>query len=389
MRGSPGFLELTRREPYRIFFPLGILGAMLGTALWLGVALGAWPYDARLHGLIQIEAFGAAYVVGFLLTALPKFCRAPTASFGELFWMVLAFLAAQSSMLAGSVLVSQLSFALLMSLVSLFVSRCKRTGTAAVPASFEFVSAGILCGISGASLLALDMGMFTQFGRLLLQQGMLPSFIVAVGGFLGPRLMGRVESTPAIVRLRGSGPSGDVAASTALPLHLLWMTGLIITFIAELNGLFRLAYALRALLVIAALKRFNALGLPTNKTLIAKIIALALFLLPVGLLAVSVFPENAASCLHVTYIGSFSLIMLGIGAQITSSHGGDPEFWARRRLSMHAMVLLLLGAMLIRVTSSWTGAWYLNGLALASTLLLGALFLWTTNLARLLARAPG
>src|SRR5437868_10621732 len=68
-------------DPYRIFFPLGIILGAAGVSIWplyyYGVTEG---YSGRAHALVQTDGFLYAFVVGFLLTAIPRFTGTETPS---------------------------------------------------------------------------------------------------------------------------------------------------------------------------------------------------------------------------------------------------------------------------------------------------------------------
>src|SRR5438270_12458909 len=61
-------------DPYRIFFPLGIVLGVMGVAIWplyyYGVTEG---YSGRAHAFVQTSGFLYAFIIGFLLTAIPRF----------------------------------------------------------------------------------------------------------------------------------------------------------------------------------------------------------------------------------------------------------------------------------------------------------------------------
>src|SRR5215470_13904226 len=61
-------------DPYRIFFPLGILLGTAGVSIWplyyYGITQG---YSGRAHAFVQTCGFLYAFMVGFLLTAIPRF----------------------------------------------------------------------------------------------------------------------------------------------------------------------------------------------------------------------------------------------------------------------------------------------------------------------------
>src|SRR5580692_3915357 len=61
-------------DPYRVFFPLGILLGAMGVAIWplyyYGVTEG---YSGRAHAFVQTDGFLYSFIIGFLLTAVPRF----------------------------------------------------------------------------------------------------------------------------------------------------------------------------------------------------------------------------------------------------------------------------------------------------------------------------
>src|SRR5215467_6399203 len=61
-------------DPYRIFFPLGIILGLMGVSIWplyyFGITQG---YSGRAHAFVQTDGFLYAFIVGFLLTAIPRF----------------------------------------------------------------------------------------------------------------------------------------------------------------------------------------------------------------------------------------------------------------------------------------------------------------------------
>jgi uncharacterized protein involved in response to NO len=81
-----------RSEPFRAFFPLGVLLGWVGIGHWLLYSVGMTAtYSCMLHGLVQTQAFLMAFAVGFLMTALPRRTQASPASAGEL-WLAAAAL---------------------------------------------------------------------------------------------------------------------------------------------------------------------------------------------------------------------------------------------------------------------------------------------------------
>src|SRR5262245_59030684 len=61
-------------DPYRIFFPIGIALGVFGVSIWpLYYYNFTQGYSGRAHALVQTNGFLYSFILGFLLTAIPKF----------------------------------------------------------------------------------------------------------------------------------------------------------------------------------------------------------------------------------------------------------------------------------------------------------------------------
>ena len=59
--------------PFRIFFPIGAVFALVGVALWpLYYAGAVAEYPSILHARLMIEGFMSSFIIGFLGTAGPR-----------------------------------------------------------------------------------------------------------------------------------------------------------------------------------------------------------------------------------------------------------------------------------------------------------------------------
>jgi uncharacterized protein involved in response to NO len=72
----------------RLFFASGALWSLIGVWLWpLFYAQQLGFYPNLFHARLMIEAFGGAFVVGFLGTAGPRMAKAPKLTPLELCWL--------------------------------------------------------------------------------------------------------------------------------------------------------------------------------------------------------------------------------------------------------------------------------------------------------------
>ena len=70
---APTDTSAWRREPYRVFFPLGLALAWAGVLHWLLHGLGLLAdYRPVFHSITQIQGFLMCFALGFLLTAIPR-----------------------------------------------------------------------------------------------------------------------------------------------------------------------------------------------------------------------------------------------------------------------------------------------------------------------------
>ncbi len=73
-------LKLFCAEPFRLFFPLGILLQFFGVSHWAFYYWGLIDsYSAYYHAFVQIQLYEMAFVLGFLAMSLPRFWEAPGA----------------------------------------------------------------------------------------------------------------------------------------------------------------------------------------------------------------------------------------------------------------------------------------------------------------------
>jgi uncharacterized protein involved in response to NO len=107
----PSTASRWRREPFRIFFPLGVLLAWIGIGHWLLYATGAAAtYSCMFHGLVQMESFMMAFAIGFLLTALPRRTQTPPPTAAELALLVAALVIITVAALLERWVVTQLAY---------------------------------------------------------------------------------------------------------------------------------------------------------------------------------------------------------------------------------------------------------------------------------------
>ncbi len=383
---APVRLEALRRDPWRAFFPLGVLLGWAGVVHWLAYALGASArYDAVFHATAQIQGFLTSIALGFLFTFVPRRTATAPPSLATLAAGLVAPIAVTVLAWEQEWTAAQLVWAACIALVAGFVARraLGRSGSQRLPPVFVWVPVALLAGIGGAIAVAAAAALGPRevpelwlLGRGLVLQGFVAALVVGVGGTMLPTLT-RGEP-PRLALGGGPGRSGQVAAA------LLFLA----SFPLEVLAAPRLGLALRAAAAGGVLVGASSLWRPPAVPgLHRRLIWLAAWLLPAGWVVAAAMPEQRSAALHVTFIGSFALLALSVSLHVALSHGGDPAALGGRPWQVRWMGVLLVAAaasrLLVGLDPARARAWL--GLAAACFLLATVAWAW---LAAPAVRAP-
>lgn len=311
-------VEALRREPFRLFFPLGVVLAWAGVGHWLAYALG-WTatYSCQGHATVQIEGFLLAFASGFLLTAIPRRTNTPPAALGTIAALaslqvttVVAALAGRWGMTAAT------GIAQLGMLVTVAATRMRAPGARRPPPGFVLIPLALVQGVAGAVLVAGAAhgwgGTAERLGRLLVEQGLFVCLVMGVGSLVLP-LMAGAPPPPDL----GSSPRVARQAAAMAAAGLL----IVATFGAEVAGSARLAPIVRGLTVAAVLSiAGGAARRPQRPGWNRALTWTALWLVPAGLVASGLVPDYRVPVLHVTFIGGFAVLAFGVATHVTASH---------------------------------------------------------------------
>lgn len=335
-------------EPYRLFFFSGAVWSIIGVALWpLYYSQQFGFYPSFVHARIMIEAFGAAFVVGFLGTAGPRMATAPKLTPLELFWLFALHQACGISHLTLHMAWGDMFFiALLGSLLLCLVIRVVKFRKEAPPPQLLLALTGLICGITGASFLLSNATLLDpqrlRLANLLLYQGLLLPPVLGIGAFVFPRMLG--------------GDFGDpkTAAQSRTKLIRAVMAAvlLIVSFILESSGQIILGYALRALVAAVYLlmevrwKTAQSGSLTTG-------LFWSLILGWLGLALAGFFYTQHVSVEHLLYIGGFGMLMLIVGSRVLFGHSGDLDGFFVKSKWVRFLVFLGVLAAITRATPAW------------------------------------
>jgi uncharacterized protein involved in response to NO len=360
------------REPYRLFFPLGVICGMAGVAIWPLYAFGVTAtYSGRAHALVQTVGFLYSFVAGFLLTAIPRLTvtRPPG-------------LPAQA-MLAAAIIVSVVAserqaFALAtgaflvahLLVVSLAATRYLRRQQQP-PSSFVLVGLGLAAGLAGAIV---NVGVATEIvaplwdvlGRRLLTEGMMLLLVMGVGGFLGPRLLGFPPPATSAARAAAYAAAG---------------VALLVSLVAEYG--FNAAWMAGVRAVLVSVVMFSTMRLwqrPVVHTTLSWCIWTGSWLTVAGGWLAAAAPRYRADFLHVLFIGGFTVLILGVGTRVVLSHGGYGTAAEQRSWPLRLGLTFGLVAMLARLGAPFAPRSFFEHLAFAALFWLAAMLVWLVGI---------
>lgn len=376
MSSFVGF-EVLRKDPFRVFFPVGVLVGIFGSMLW---PLAAWKpevfgYPSEGHRYLMIAGFLLAFVIGFLMTAIPRFTKTSTCSGIELISAIFLFALSHGAFLFLGIKVFFAGTALsVLVLVRFGLSRlAKRKDNP--PSTFIFVGAGILllgvCSI-------LSMFNWNSQADLLIKnlffQGSVLCLIIGVGSRLLPGIFGWAE----IISEQRRIYERPIPYLKVVPKGLfVCVVCLITSFFIETLYLEYLGQWIRAVLISTIATYYWRLHrFPRNKTFLTAFLWISgwCILLGVVLDVFGVLPR--ADALHLLFVGGFSLMTLMIASRVTIAHCGGSGLF-----NENSNILLLVGVLVIlsafgRILSALSPAGYLQSLGVFGLVWAVALVTW-------------
>lgn len=366
------------REPYRILFPVGWVLGVSGVALWpLFHYEIITVYPAVPHARIMIQGFAAAYLLGFLGTAMTHMLETPPLR------PCLSYLLAGGltlvCLLHGLRLFvwGDLLFAALLALFTSALWTRWRARNCMPPPGMIAVALGLGGAFAGALIQGVNhlhpLPDNTYFlSRLLLYQGFLLLPVMGVGATLLPSFTG-YNRTQTVPPARSRTATWNLRARS-------WVlfSGLILSsFIIESYGLIRAGYMLR----IATLTAFLHLHLPVWRShrmsgTPAWLNRLSFLALMAGYLAGALWPTYHLAWLHIVFISGFGLLILSVGSRVIWAHGGDAARCTKRHPALWWVFGFAALAMLTRVTADWMPAIRLSHYAYAAMAWIAGMALW-------------
>lgn len=332
-------------EPYRLFFLSGILFSIAGVAMWPLFFSGHFPfYPGVSHARVMIEAFGGAFVVGFLGTAGPRMLSAPRLKPWELVVLFALHLGNGLCHMRGLTLWGDVLFlALLTSFAASLGTRLLLFRKEWPPPAMLLAATGLACGIAGTMLWLnpawLEQPEIRRLAGLLLYQGFLLGPVMGVGIFLFPRLLGG-EFGENVTFRRMTLAAVALLASFAVEVWIHPAAGQILRTAAFIFALAHVPWR-RAKDAVSPGTLANAL----------RFLCLPLALL--GLVAPVFSPLQHIALEHLLFVGGFGLLCLIAASRVLFGHSGSLELFAKGSWIARGIVFATVLAALTRASANF------------------------------------
>ncbi len=374
-------------DPYRIFFPLGIILGVMGVSIWPLYYFGITEaYSGRAHAFVQTDGFLFSFIAGFLLTAIPRFTGTDAPSRNTQYVLATIVIVCAVAFEFHFFEIGNTAFiAAHVMLIALAMRRfLKRKQDP--PETFSFVGLGLIAGVLGALI---DAGIawnvvppsLDPLGKRLLTEGMVLLLVLGIGGFLGPRLLGFA----ALPKFVGIDPAQRVNGKILF--YKLAGLAVLLSLIAEYGfGFASMAFLRAAVATAVIVSTVQPWRQPAVRSTLAWCVWTAHWLVIMSLWLIAIAPLYRIDFLHVLFIGGFTLLILAIGTRVTLSHGGHSLTLERGSWPLRIGLSTGLVAMLARIGAPFAPTSYFEHLAFAALLWIAGIVFWGFHVVRWTSR---
>jgi len=364
-------MELLKRrisEPYRWFFPVGIILLIAGAGVWIPLLWNQDSYPILIHRFLMLNGFTSFFIAGFLMTAIPRFSGAGNAQLFEILIFNIVTLIGLIISISGNESYVSFISALQALLILLFIGRRILKRKQNPPFSFIFIFVGLILwlfsgiytGITGSDLL-----------KSLHYEGAIAAIIIGVGSRLIPGILGHVD----IVQMQRSAYEKPVPIYRTIPVSfVLLILGFILSyFMIELSGYFR-----AGIVAWIAIVYWKIFSLPKERTSLTWSIWISAWLIVLSFIFRAFAREGEIHVSHAFFLGGIVLLSLMIATRVIQSHGPKDKNLENIKL-LYVVTGLIVISMLTRVSAFYLPEQYLSHLSYGAFVLILAVIIWAVR----------
>jgi len=364
------------KNPFRLYFPIGILFGLWGIFLWVLFFYQKVSYPGIYHAEMMIFGFYTHIAMGFLMTAIPRFTGTNSMTRAELaiglglsiVFFIVAFRDLSRAYLP-FLFFAEISFLLAFFVRRLFIRQSNP------PPTFAFLFAGLVCAfIGGLAVLLnfLDITTLKINGYDLIYYGWTMGPMLGVGGMLIPRIVGYLnQQIQPVIHTK--------AIDSKRPYRVMGIWAcifLVSQFGFAIWQLDLFLYLRQLVLSVVFLKFWKIYKWPPNKGYLIKGLWLSSWFFLLGTWLATVDPSRRIHDMHFYFVGAVSLMIGCIATRVVVAHGNYPSTDESHSKWLLGVIVFLILAMLTRVLAPWTKGYFMH-LAVASFLWSVAYLCWT------------
>jgi len=377
---KPINLEAIGLEPFRVFFPEGVLAGILGVGLWpLHFAGIISSYPGEAHARIMAYGLFGGFIFGFLGTAMPRLLSVPPLGLRNVLTLLGLHLLMLLFFVAHKIFWGDITFLLLLLLFLSLMLRRLRCRKDTPPPGFTLVGLAFLCVLTGAIIALFEPWMeesgasWIVLQRRLSYQAFVLLPILGIGPFLLPRFFG-LQSPHDFAEALAPSMAWKKKAAIALSAGLLIIASLFL----ELEGSVQVAYGVRsATIIVYLLIEFPFRKAPAFKNALEACLRIAFAALVSGFLIIAFFPAFRVGLLHLTLIGGFAIITLTVATRVVFGHSGNLEKLKEKNRWLLVSVGVMLFAMATRVSGDFWPKIMASHYTYGAILWIAAVLLWS------------
>ncbi|MCO5142392.1 MAG: NnrS family protein [Oligoflexia bacterium] len=349
--------------PYQIFFPIGILNAMLAVGIWFVQNLNWFSTPAIfIHAKLIVGGFLWSFITGFLMTAIPRMTDTKSANVVE--YMSSLFLICSLTIFSWKLDGRFFYFTQILLITFLLTYGARRILKAkkTIPVFFSHVGLAMALALVGSYYHYIGN---SYMGIHLLHAGATLLLILGIGTRFFSFL---------------SGLSSDFEENNKTWHKYIFHTlGILVSVSLFLAGSgMSIAYLSLAIFSLVYLffiwKIYRSSNRPSALKHGVRIVAAAI---PISFFLTWLEPGLYITWFHILFISCFSLITFSVATRVILAHGAYPTDLEMNSTALKYLVLFLFLGTISRILYAYTdGLWKTSCLHLAATLWFLAIICW-------------
>lgn len=392
-------MHINYTEPYRIFFPIGILGAITGVIVWIfpwlinldilpvGWFLNAYPVMKHVELLSGL--FLLPIVIGFLLTAIPRFVMGTgfLNIYGLSYFILLQILIIFFSIFYDDRLIFYFLYSLTLFSASIFIFGKFYESRSKVSPYLYFSLIGTLLGFLGGLVMFFSAyfgtSLWIGLGRHLIYYGFLPFLILSFGTkLIIPIVVGQNPT----LKNQWIKIAENISGRTLIIFITLYISSFVIEFFSTLYGIQSLQFLFAGLrlclLLFWFIKFFHLKEFQSFKGTMPIVVYISICTFLLGLGGYAFGGNHAIHFAHIYFIGGLSLFVFCIMVRVVLSHSGKDVSIEKTSKIFYWFAFLLILAALTRGTAHLFPSIFISHLAYASIVYILFLITWTVWIIR-------